>query len=272
MAQVWEMDVDHPEQLVLLALADWADDDGGHLFPPQRLVAWKTGYSERQVRRILHGLIEQGALMVLSKGGQTKGGTYRTTEYRLRLDMLNRKDEYMADDTPAIVSGSRADILSGDTPDKSGQHTGQIGSTHRTNRVNTPDIATADQPSVEPSVEPSVQPSVPRARARQRINPVAFEEFWANFPTARKGARRPTLVAWERALRRASPAEIVAGARRYRDDPNREDAYTAGAAAWLNRDGWEEGPLPVRRNGRGTKATGAARTHELAERLRAAGR
>jgi hypothetical protein len=74
-----------------------------------------------------------------------------------------------------------------------------------------------------------------------------FERFYASFPSARKGAKRPVHKAWDQALHRgADPSDILAGAVRFRDDPNRVDAFTPGAAAWLNRDGWEEPLLPVR--------------------------
>lgn len=44
----------------------------------------------------------------------------------------------------------------------------------------------------------------------------------------------------------ASQSAILAGAIRYREDPNRVDEYTQHAATWLNGDGWEDDPLPFR--------------------------
>ena len=41
-------------------------------------------------------------------------------------------------------------------------------------------------------------------------------------------------------------AQILAGAIRYRDDPNRVDQFTKYAEGWLNADGWEDEPLPPR--------------------------
>jgi hypothetical protein len=38
----------------------------------------------------------------------------------------------------------------------------------------------------------------------------------------------------------------MAGAERYRDDPNRTDEFTAHPTTWLNRDGWNDAPLPSR--------------------------
>jgi hypothetical protein len=44
---------------------------------------------------------------------------------------------------------------------------------------------------------------------------------------------------------------ILGGAVRLRDDPNREQQFTPHPTTWLNRDGWEDEPLPPRsRNGR----------------------
>lgn len=61
MAQVWELEVPHAEQWVLLALADHADDSGeGH--PGIPYLAWKVGYSERSVQRALHELGRRGFL------------------------------------------------------------------------------------------------------------------------------------------------------------------------------------------------------------------
>jgi hypothetical protein len=69
-----------------------------------------------------------------------------------------------------------------------------------------------------------------------------FAEFWAVIP--RKVGKRTAASAFTRARRRASFEEIMAGARRYAADPNRTDEFTAHPTTWLNRDGWEDDPLP----------------------------
>jgi hypothetical protein len=68
--------------------------------------------------------------------------------------------------------------------------------------------------------------------------------FWQTYP--RKAGKRTAQTAFERALRRSSLVAILEGAARYRDDPNREAQFTAHASTWLNRDGWEDEPLPQR--------------------------
>jgi hypothetical protein len=39
---------------------------------------------------------------------------------------------------------------------------------------------------------------------------------------------------------------IIAGAARYASDPNREDAFTAHPATWLNAERWDDPMLPAR--------------------------
>jgi hypothetical protein len=80
-----------------------------------------------------------------------------------------------------------------------------------------------------------------------------FEEFFATFPTARKGSRRVVRKAWDKAIKRFPAHHIIVAAGAYRDDPNREDEFTKGAAVWLNNDCWEDPPLP-RANGKPRRA------------------
>ncbi len=75
-----------------------------------------------------------------------------------------------------------------------------------------------------------------------------FAKFWTAYP--RKDDRKKALEKFEAALKRASAEEIIAGAERYRDDPNRDPGYTKLPTTWLNADAWENGPLPPRSNGK----------------------
>ena len=71
-----------------------------------------------------------------------------------------------------------------------------------------------------------------------------FIEFWATYP--RRSDKGHARTAWAKAVRKADPETITAGAARFRDDPNREEKYTPLAATWLNGERWEDGPLPAR--------------------------
>ena len=71
-----------------------------------------------------------------------------------------------------------------------------------------------------------------------------FEMFWNYYP--RKVGKQAAIKAFAKALKSASVEDIVAGARRYADDPNRSDTFTAHPTTWLNAGRWADGPLPER--------------------------
>lgn len=76
--------------------------------------------------------------------------------------------------------------------------------------------------------------------------PPGFEEFMAAYPSSSsKGTAR---TAWVKAVRKADPTEIIAGAERFRDDPNREQKFTPYPAKWLNGEQWGDRPLPDRKS------------------------
>jgi len=91
-----------------------------------------------------------------------------------------------------------------------------------------------------------------------------FNAFWDAYPAKRD--KRKARLAFERALKRAEPEAIIAGAERYRDDPNRDEAYTKYPEGWLTADAWENGPLPVR--GKTRRDEAAERALENARRLK----
>jgi hypothetical protein len=91
MGIVWELDLAKPLKFLLLALADHADHNGENAYPGIRLLAWKTGDSERTVHRGLRALTDLGLIEVVEAGGglmRGRGGGLRgrATVYRLTLD------------------------------------------------------------------------------------------------------------------------------------------------------------------------------------------
>jgi len=102
MAEVWTRDLPHPDQAILLALADHADDEGGSVFPSVKLVAWKTGYSTRQVQRIIRDLESRGALILVAAAVR-----YRANEYRIDLEAVPMKAPFRdRDDTVSPLADS----------------------------------------------------------------------------------------------------------------------------------------------------------------------
>lgn len=99
-----------------------------------------------------------------------------------------------------------------------------------------------------------LNPATKRARAYNQGYDQDFLRFWEAYPLHRD--KRKAQIAWRKAVRRldatgganlhAAMAQILDGAIRYRDDPNRVDQFTRYAEGWLNGDCWEDDPLPER--------------------------
>jgi hypothetical protein len=82
-------------------------------------------------------------------------------------------------------------------------------------------------------------------KPKRRVYPKDFETFWAVYP--RRVGKPKALTAWKAATKRSSVADVLLGAERFAKDPNLPgEAYQPYPATWLNRDGWEDGPLPKR--------------------------
>lgn len=87
---VWERDIGGRDQLILLALADMADDFGGSLFPSMEYISWKTGLSVDTIRRSLRELAASGVLEKLEDATPR-----RSARYRLQLARLPLKSAYI---------------------------------------------------------------------------------------------------------------------------------------------------------------------------------
>lgn len=195
---------------LLMALAEYADE-ADSCYPSQATLAADTEQSVRTVRTHLARLQADGYLDRAHQG--SKQGGRGPDRYHLRV--------------------------SGDIGQKGGNRQLRTGLPATQNRVTGKSFA-EEQPEGTArgnSQNPPIVP--PRPDADE-----TFEAFWAAYP--RHEAVGSARKAWVRALTRASPAEIIAGARRYRADPNREPTYTAWPSTWLNADRWEDEPLPPR--------------------------
>ena len=88
MSKCWGADLSAPELLVLLAMADHADDDGAGVRPGVELLGAKTGLDPRSVRRIQGRLIQKGILLAM---GFT---THGVAQYTIELDHIVKTEEY----------------------------------------------------------------------------------------------------------------------------------------------------------------------------------
>lgn len=119
MTDVWAYaDVKGSELLILLALADFSDDNGENIYPSMQTLARKSRLSEPQARRVVQNLVKLELIEIVEKGGWDRGRN-RANSYRINLAKLRgiklipppsrpRAHSTRADDT-TVVSPTRDD-------------------------------------------------------------------------------------------------------------------------------------------------------------------
>lgn len=215
MTLVWDSDAyQGGTLLVLLAMADWAQDDGSKVHPHMETLAKKARLSVRGAQRCVGELKKDGVIVEVL--GPRRG---RATEYKI---MLERVKELHRNNCTAITSGETS---------------GSVGVT------SDPVGVTSDASHIDNHQEPSVEPSYAGARVR-------WAEVWAAFKTwpglPAGASEQRARQAWERMAGRL-PADLVDRIRAHgealvRDNERRGRAGTAMVTHphnWLERDrGW----------------------------------
>ncbi len=79
MTQVWTRDILPAEKIILLAMTDWADDDGGNMYPSLGKIAHKTGYTRRYIRERISSFVSKGWLF------RQKWSIYGTYVYQINI-------------------------------------------------------------------------------------------------------------------------------------------------------------------------------------------
>ena len=145
---VWKARLPSTQKLVAARLADFADDDGGRVFPSNARVAEDCGLSERSVRDTMRALEAAGVLVLVAL---ERPGQNLPREYRLDLTVLvklSASDESRGQDVPPGTTFRPA-------PDAARQETAKRGAGRA------PDPLDNHQEGVEGSARPHpINPAV----------------------------------------------------------------------------------------------------------------
>lgn len=89
MTDVWAYaDCSGSELLVLLALADFSDDNGRNIYPSMQTLATKARLSVKQARRVVQNLVKLNLIEIVEVGGWDRGRN-RSNAYRIILENLH---------------------------------------------------------------------------------------------------------------------------------------------------------------------------------------
>ena len=198
MTEVWKTNLPTTEKMVLLVIADHANEDGTEAWPSQATIAAKCSITVRTVQRSVNTLVKHKYIFLEKRAGGS----------------LNCREDRRPNKYTINLKRLRGDNMTGRQDDA--------------NEVTmTPPTGRQSRPMKHPTDTPIDTPD--------------FQEFWKMYP--RKTARGAALKAWASAIQKTTPAAIIAGAKKYAQDKDRDPKYTAYPATWLNQERWlDEAP------------------------------
>ena len=234
-------------RLVLIALADRYNDDTGVCWPSIKTISEEIGVSVPTVHKAIRSLEKAG---LIARGNphwvSHLRPDRRPTVWTLSLDMVKPEEGGRETDNGVAEVLDRGEGVF--TPqDERGKDVlterGKGVFNARGKDVLTDGVKTSlHKPKGNPNPEPKPEPKDLDHPADDR-----FTEFWGTVP--RKVGKGAARRAWKKAVKKVDPQVIIEGMRRYRDDPNRADEFTAHPSSWLNAERWDDDPLPARGGG-----------------------
>ncbi len=232
MSDVWDkFPGNGSELLAMLALADWANDDG-FCWPSIAAIARKLRLSERQAQRVIHGLIEQDFVAVV--GNCDGGAPGCTRQYQVQVRVIRGGMHVTGD------MGVRGDMDdTGDMGDVDGCHgcreTGDMGVTQ-----------TIIEPSKNHHIHAHARLGIsgnppPKPEPKPKPQEIAFEQFWKAYPkkTGKEAARK----SWVKAK---PPVQDVLRALQWQCNSEQwtkdHGQYIPNPATYLNQGRWQDEP------------------------------
>lgn len=237
-------------KIILMLLADYSDD-AGTCFPGIDRIAEETEQSKSTVLRKLRLLTELGLVSVERRNGENG---YRTSN-RYVMDLtvtVSKADVAVAkerlaerNDEDGSVQGVNLTLGSEEGPKCQNE-----GSKVSPDDTVTTRGTTSTSPYPHDTTAGEQEPASPRltvvpaasAPSGPEIAPqIAFSDWWEKYP--RKVGKAAAERHWTRAVRRTSPAVIMAGLEAHLAEWRRKGTgpdYIPHGATWLNQRRWED--------------------------------
>ena len=212
----WLLDIRPTQKLILLSLADRADER--HMcWPSLRRLAQDTGFDERTISTAIKQLCEDGYLKRWETPG--KGYTYALVGVPGREDTPRNGCTPLKTVPPAPDVPPPPSIDAGDPP--------QLTQTHHKKE----------------SKKESPKNHQSRARAKTDGSP-DFKTFWNAYP--KKVGKKAAIRAWDNARDKPDVAAILAAIAHQRASPQWQrdgGQYIPNPATWLNQGRWDDQPV-----------------------------
>jgi hypothetical protein len=227
------VELDPVDRLLFIGLWNFSDDEGFIPYSPKRIKMQIFPGDSLEISVALQNLISIGALTLYDYG---EGQVIHVTNWAKHQKVSNpTKSKFSSMDLTPVNQKPRkhADFMA-DAPEP------------------TPEIT---ELSREVHKEREREGERERVVKDLSVKPDEFIDWYLEYP--RKESKGAAEKAYVKARKLATADELIEGAIRYRDDPNREQQFTKLPATWLNNKCWEDGPLPEKTPQNGMRPTGS---------------
>jgi hypothetical protein len=211
----WGVDLQPTKKLILMAIADHADDQGT-CFPGQERLADKCCVSRRTVIRAVHDFEEKGILRIIQRPGDGEGR--KSNIYKLNLEY-----KCTPTDSPAHAQTQRqSDNMSHRGQSDTGDRQSDTGDRQSDTGVT---LTTSNNHQIEPSV---------------LLRIPTFDEFWAVYP--KKKSKGAAEKAWNKLTdeQKILVMQVLPIAKQQHDWIKQNGKYVPYPASWLNAKGFED--------------------------------
>lgn len=198
---------------VLGYMARRASDDGSGVWTSKSNIARDTEFKRRTVQLAIKELIEKGLIEAVGKRQFQNG---ETDEYCINLEAVRKLESTRENDKKeACEGGSHANDIH--TTCERGSHQGA-------NDVHT------NSPRI--TLKPSNYIKTGESASQ------SFEKFWKIYP--KKVEKKGALSKFKKALKSATPQEIIKGAENYVKTKQVKDGFIKNPTTWLNNGCWTD--------------------------------
>lgn len=205
--------VDKGALLVLIMLADSADERSRECWPSISNIAKRARLSDRQVQYCLKELADAGLIHIEVNSGRSGTNLYRITRHETWGGAKT------AGVKPIAPGGVQSTSPGGVKP-------------------------IAPEPSIEPSIEPSTREREQLDLLSEEDGPPKtdrFDEFWKVYP--KKAGKPAAHKAWVKAVKCHDPAKIIAAAKVYAGSDNVARGFAKHPQGWLNDERFNDADL-----------------------------
>lgn len=243
LSQVWEKEIRGPARDVLMVYCDYANDDGRVAWPTLESVAWKAGYSIRQVQRIVKQLRADDVLRQV----KTHDGRQEGVRYYVNLSAIPNKSARVTGD----IAVSPVTNQTGDIAVSGGRVTQLCRGTGDTAMSPKPPITTNTTTKGDAGAPRPPQPVADTPPDTHAVTPNASRVPAQNPTPSATTTLDPIQHLWTRATKTPTPAAIIAA---WKGAPHLLDLCAAFAEAT---------GVEVTKGDRAKWLGGAARLYEL---------